>query len=223
MAFPTSSLTNNQVHKEGNRAFVYDSALGVWDQVREADRTENKIISGEIGSNVTGLGWVPVGSRQTTFSTTTWNITGFNDDFRIWMIQVHYMLPAQDGKECKITFLNDKGEDGKGTHEYASIVRDSGGTNDNQASTNSKYVTAMMGNSVDRYSNGSIIVYNARSTISVVNATMQWNITKNDGQIGTEVGSYTMNGVEGEKTFGVKMMPWTGNWASVSAQVYGLN
>ena len=54
MAFPTSSLTNNQVHKEGNRAFVYDSALGVWDQVRETDRTENKILSGEIGSEVTG-------------------------------------------------------------------------------------------------------------------------------------------------------------------------
>jgi hypothetical protein len=43
MAFPQTSLTNNQVHKEGNRAFVYDSALGVWDQVRETDRTENKI------------------------------------------------------------------------------------------------------------------------------------------------------------------------------------
>ena len=37
MAFPTSP-SNNQVHKEGNRAFVYDSVLGVWDHVREADR-----------------------------------------------------------------------------------------------------------------------------------------------------------------------------------------
>ena len=54
MAFPTSGLSNNQVHKEGNRSFVYDSALGVWDQVRETDRTENKILSGEIGSEVTG-------------------------------------------------------------------------------------------------------------------------------------------------------------------------
>ena len=53
MAFPTSSLTNNQVHKEGNRAFVYDSALGVWDQVRETDRTENKILSGKIEAGVT--------------------------------------------------------------------------------------------------------------------------------------------------------------------------
>ena len=53
MAFPTSGLTNNQVHKEGNRAFVYDSTLGVWDQVRETDRTENKIQSGTIGSGVT--------------------------------------------------------------------------------------------------------------------------------------------------------------------------
>ena len=53
MAFPTTSLTNNQVHKEGNRAFVYDSTLGVWDQVRETDRTENKILQGEIGGEVT--------------------------------------------------------------------------------------------------------------------------------------------------------------------------
>ena len=48
MAFPTSSLTNNQVHKEGNRAFVYDSALGVWDQVRETDITDGKNLYGEI-------------------------------------------------------------------------------------------------------------------------------------------------------------------------------
>ena len=53
MAFPTSGLTNNLVHKEGNRAFVYDSALGVWDQVRETERTENKILQGEIGTGVT--------------------------------------------------------------------------------------------------------------------------------------------------------------------------
>jgi len=52
MAFPASP-SNNQVHKEGNRAFVYDSALGVWDQVRETDRTDNKILQGEIGSGVT--------------------------------------------------------------------------------------------------------------------------------------------------------------------------
>lgn len=55
MAFPTTSLTNNQVHKEGNRAFVYDSTLGVWDQVRETDRTENKILTGKIGTGVTGF------------------------------------------------------------------------------------------------------------------------------------------------------------------------
>jgi hypothetical protein len=63
MAFPTSGLTNNLVHKEGNRAFVYDSALGVWDQVRESDRTENKILSGTIGSGVT----FPAGHVLRTF------------------------------------------------------------------------------------------------------------------------------------------------------------
>ena len=36
MAFPTSP-SNNQVHKEGNRAFVYDSAIGVWDQVKQQE------------------------------------------------------------------------------------------------------------------------------------------------------------------------------------------
>jgi len=53
MAFPTSGLSNNQVHKEGNRAFVYDSTLGTWDQVRETDRTENKILSGTIDAATT--------------------------------------------------------------------------------------------------------------------------------------------------------------------------
>ena len=38
MAFPTSP-SNNQVHKEGNRAFVYDSTLGVWDQIQETPST----------------------------------------------------------------------------------------------------------------------------------------------------------------------------------------
>ena len=36
MAFPTTGLSDNQVHKEGNRAFVYDSTLGTWDQVKDA-------------------------------------------------------------------------------------------------------------------------------------------------------------------------------------------
>ena len=61
MAFPTSP-SNNQVHKEGNRAFVYDSALGTWDQVRETNSdsvsslfhgTQNKMWSGEIDNEVT--------------------------------------------------------------------------------------------------------------------------------------------------------------------------
>ena len=58
MAFPTSGLTNNLVHKEGNRAFVYDSTLGVWDQVRETDSSEREpanlsLSTGTLGSGVT--------------------------------------------------------------------------------------------------------------------------------------------------------------------------
>ena len=53
MAFPTSP-SNNQVWKEGNRAFVFDSATSVWDRVREADSSNNDIQAGTIGSGVTG-------------------------------------------------------------------------------------------------------------------------------------------------------------------------
>ena len=51
MAFPTSP-SNNQLHKIGNRAWVYDSTLAVWDQVREADSSAPIITSGAIGSAV---------------------------------------------------------------------------------------------------------------------------------------------------------------------------
>jgi hypothetical protein len=85
MAFPTSSLTNNQVHKEGNRAFVYDSAIGVWDQVRETDRTENKIVQGEIGAGATFPAghvvnsWFTKSNRTTSLAITSasgWTSTG---------------------------------------------------------------------------------------------------------------------------------------------------
>ena len=57
MAFPTSP-SNNQVHKEGTRSFVYDSTLGVWDQIKETDRFNRTGLLdsdevGVIGSGVT--------------------------------------------------------------------------------------------------------------------------------------------------------------------------
>ena len=36
MAFPASP-SDNQVHKEGNRSYDYDSTLGVWDKIAELD------------------------------------------------------------------------------------------------------------------------------------------------------------------------------------------
>ena len=39
MAFPTSGLVDNQVHKEGNRSFVWDDTLEVWDRAPEAPET----------------------------------------------------------------------------------------------------------------------------------------------------------------------------------------
>ena len=167
--------------------------------------------------------WQKVGEKQTTFSSSNWYITGFTDAFSIWMIQIDSMRPASDGKECKIWFLKGATTDVTGTHEYASVVRDSGGTDDNQSNTGFPYVTAMMGNNVERLSNGQIIVYNARNTSSVVNASMRFNIIKNDGEVSTESGALTMNGADSEKVVGVRLAPWAGNWGTVSAQVYGLN
>ena len=52
MAFPTSP-SNNQVHQEGNRAWVYDSGIGAWDQVAQSDYYDGQIqSSGAISSNV---------------------------------------------------------------------------------------------------------------------------------------------------------------------------
>ena len=57
MAFPASP-SNNQVHKEGDKTFVYDTALGggsvgVWDQVKEANSQETGSISNTtLGSGV---------------------------------------------------------------------------------------------------------------------------------------------------------------------------
>ena len=86
MAFPASP-SNNQVHKEGNRAFVYDSALGTWDQVRETDSTDDKILRGDIGV-VTGT----IGSTVTLESGVTFPAgmavnAGYKEDF------IRYTLP----------------------------------------------------------------------------------------------------------------------------------
>ena len=55
MAFPTSP-SNNQVHSESgsNRTYVYDSTLGVWDQVKEA-QSDISNIAGHISKEVTGF------------------------------------------------------------------------------------------------------------------------------------------------------------------------
>ena len=54
MAFPTSP-SNNQVHKEGNRAFVYDSTSGTWDHLRESTSQYGDVLQGKIDAGVTGF------------------------------------------------------------------------------------------------------------------------------------------------------------------------
>ena len=78
MAFPTSP-SNNQVHRESgsNRTFVYDSTLGVWDQVKEA-QSDISNIAGHISNEVTGFAGIKYASQwrvHTTFTGTANPIT----------------------------------------------------------------------------------------------------------------------------------------------------
>ena len=65
MAFPTSP-SNNQVHRESgsNRTFVYDSTLGVWDQVKEA-QSDISNIAGHISNEVTGFAGIRIFQKKT--------------------------------------------------------------------------------------------------------------------------------------------------------------
>ena len=69
MAFPTSP-SNNQVHKEGNRAWVYDSALGVWDQVADND-TDADNITGTLGNQITFPSGMPIKVQSVTYTGTS--------------------------------------------------------------------------------------------------------------------------------------------------------
>ena len=53
MAFPASP-SNNDLHSEGNRTFVYDSALGVWDQVKQTEATSAETGGGFLGNVFSG-------------------------------------------------------------------------------------------------------------------------------------------------------------------------
>jgi hypothetical protein len=76
MAFPASP-SNNQVHKEGDKTFVYDTALGggsvgVWDQVKEANPQETgSITNTTLSSGVT----FPAGHVLQVVSTTLRTVT----------------------------------------------------------------------------------------------------------------------------------------------------
>jgi hypothetical protein len=102
MAFPTSGLVNNLVHKEGNRTFVYDSATSFWDRVREIDRAETRILQGEIGSAVT----FPVGHviQTITSSNTTTSYFGSGTNYDLMTDFAVTILPKFSNSKIIITF-----------------------------------------------------------------------------------------------------------------------
>ena len=124
MAFPTSSLTNNQVHKEGNRAFVYDSTLGVWDQVREADITDGKNLHGEIGGGVT----FPSGHVLQTISTSMGdrlNIADTDPDSWIDIAGLSVQITPSSSSNKILVFASVKGNAGQSVACFLRTMRDS--------------------------------------------------------------------------------------------------
>ena len=86
MAFPTGSIANNTVYKIGNRAWVYNLALGVWDQVADNDTDASKL-SGTLGPGVSlskfqsaghTLSWTSYPDPASAFSLATLNQNGYN-------------------------------------------------------------------------------------------------------------------------------------------------
>ena len=138
MAFPASP-SNNQVHKEGNRAFVYDSALGVWDQVRETDRPQIPLGPKEADyRNLTNVKYpdgqvlqVQSSSKNdvwTTSSTSFTNITGSDqyDTGSTWAVRI---TPSSQYSKILITvsILWSYGTQGN-TASYGRLMRDPANT-----------------------------------------------------------------------------------------------
>ena len=124
MAFPTSGLSNNQVHKEGNRAFVYDSTLGTWDQIRETERTEHKILSGEIGSSVT----FPFGHVLQVKSTTMGdrlNIADTDPDSWQDIAGLSVQITPSSSSNKILVFASVKGNAGQSVACFLRTMRDS--------------------------------------------------------------------------------------------------
>ncbi len=116
MAFPASP-SNNQVHKESgqNRAWVYDSATGTWDQIRETDSTENKILSGTIGSGITFPAGHTVQVTGLTRSNDETNVDGNHNTFVDTCIQATVTPKFSSSKILLFAsinlFLNNTGGD----------------------------------------------------------------------------------------------------------------
>ena len=103
MAFPASP-SDNQVHKTGDRTFVYDSTLGVWDQLKEANPQETGSISNvtfpaghvlQVVSTLTttqAVQTITTSDTQVGLLTKTITPKGANSDFLVvarWMGEVN--------------------------------------------------------------------------------------------------------------------------------------
>ena len=116
MAFPTSP-SDNQVYKIGNRVWVYDSTLGVWDKVAAND-TNISDQTGVLGRGVTGgSGLDAQAGNQVLISTQTANgnpgvafssslITDTYDDY---ILDINGVVPVTNGAHPFIQMSADNG------------------------------------------------------------------------------------------------------------------
>ena len=137
MAFPTSP-SDQQVHKEGNRAWVYDSTTKVWDQTRTPDNLTSNNSDwqyrhlGSIGSDVIfpkghiiDMAWAKETRTLSTtarFSTGAPNSPGFEDCGRLSV-----SITPKSKKNLLICFGNMHGGNSSNTYGIAWRFYVSGG------------------------------------------------------------------------------------------------
>ena len=130
MAFPTGSIADNTVYKIGNRAWVYDSTLGVWDQVADND-TDASNLSGTLGRGITMSGVTfPAGhivqTTSVTSGTTETVVSSNNNQFTDTTVQGS-ITPLYSNSDIAVyvsfqVVMNDTGGDSGVTSRFKKTV-----------------------------------------------------------------------------------------------------
>ena len=179
MAFPTSP-SNNQVHKEGQRAFVYDSALGVWDQIRTPARTENNLshTTGSLSGSVAERIDFPEGHIIQAFTSTvsaarTSNSTSFQPSGLYATI-----TPTSTSSKIVIQYGGPQHANGNDCHMYTTIYR---GTTHLGPSNEGLTLWSTGASSTGRWKNCSLIYTDSPNTTSATTYEIWYRVNNSQG------------------------------------------